>query len=543
MLSGVKGASPHNVGSLRVGSLRGSFRSNLDLIGINIIILLFVSFGIVRTFALYENSLLVEPQWTATKATLRRGVMGAIAFVSGPQSLARNRLNLGSWFGFQEVLYRDSLELANLEFRFRVEDDGYIHVLYDYRDDGFSGVRLSSRAEFPSSSYQATLEGEFTRIETLPLPSLTPNLWHRVQVTFEDDKATVALDDEGVGVFRRSPGRQRVGFRGGQRNAWIDDVILTGRDGRIHRDRFTNTHRQWQRLGVVFGGLSFLTVVGFLAARTTSSVPPRDIGMGMLMCFMILGCMVAPAYVMQYVRGSNYGLLSSGAARAEAYWINSSREEILAGIRSRYTVEVPPDVVRILVLGTSQTWGAGAKRDEDVWVQQLERRLNEIGGGRRVECINAGVSGLVTKQVRDMLHTDLAGFAATAAIVNLSNNDIDTAEFQRNLGELAFELSARKIRTVFVLEPNSLERRLSDSRHGNLAAKHALVRAVAARHGAPVVDLHGYLAQRKDAGFLWWDFVHLTSFGQRLVADKLAADLPALLGINQPQGVSKNPGS
>ena len=54
---------------------------------------------------------------------------------------------------------------------------------------------------------------------------------------------------------------------------------------------------------------------------------------------------------------------------------------------------------------------------------------------------------------------------------------------------------------------------------------------MAADHEVPVIDLHGYLVERKDAGFIWWDFVHLTTFGQRLVADKLADDLPPLLGI------------
>ena len=37
--------------------------------------------------------------------TLVRGVMGAVAFVKGNQALARNQLNLGAWFGYQEVLY------------------------------------------------------------------------------------------------------------------------------------------------------------------------------------------------------------------------------------------------------------------------------------------------------------------------------------------------------------------------------------------------------------------------------------------------------
>ena len=82
---------------------------------------------------------------------------------------------------------------------------------------------------------------------------------------------------------------------------------------------------------------------------------------------------------------------------------------------------------------------------------------------------------------------------------------------------------------MFVAEPNSIERRPTDSQHGDLAVKHRIVRTIAARHGLPVIDLQWYLTEQKDAGFIWWDFVHLTTLGQRLVAGKLARDLAALL--------------
>jgi phospholipase/lecithinase/hemolysin len=49
-----------------------------------------------------------------------------------------------------------------------------------------------------------------------------------------------------------------------------------------------------------------------------------------------------------------------------------------------------------------------------------------------------------------------------------------------------------------------------------------------------VIDRHAYLAERRDrAGFVWWDFLHPTSFGQRLVARKLAGDLPPVLGLGE----------
>ena len=508
-------------------------RANLDVVLLVAVALLATSLGVVRTQALYENSLLVHPEWVSTKATLHRGVMGALPFVSGQQALARNRLNLGAWFGFQEVLGRDSLDLAKLEFRFRVEPDGYLHVLYDHRADGFSGARLSSRPDSPSFHYRATTDGEFTAIDPLAPEMVGPATWHQVALSFRDGEVVVTLDDASVGSFERQPGAQRVGFRGGQRNAEVDDVIFTDTDGGVRAERFTNRHRQWPRLALVLAALLAITAVATVVALRFSSLPFRQICLATSVLGLVLGCVVAATYLFQYVRGRDYGNAGDDTVRAEAYWINSTRRDIVAGIRANYGAEIPPNVFRILVLGTSQTWGAGAASEEDTWVRQLERLLDERSGGLRVECINAGVSGMVAAQVLEMLRTDLAGVQATAALVNLSNNDVDTQKFRRSLDAIAGELLRRKMLVVFALEPNSPERRPTDSRHGDLAVKHDIVRTIAARHQRPVIDLHAYLAEHRDAGLVWWDFVHLTSFGQRLVARKLAADLPSLLGLDE----------
>src|SRR5438034_5633900 len=160
-----------------------------------------------------------------------------------------------------------------------------------------------------------------------------------------------------------------------------------------------------------------------------------------------LGCGVAAAYALQYARGGDYWLASLRQSRTETHWISFSRKEIADEIHSRYTPDVPPSVFRILVLGASQTWGAGARRDADTWVRQLEKLLNDSSRGRRVECVNAGVSGFVAGSVLEMVRNDLADIAASAALVNLSSNDIDTKPFEQNLDALAAELSRRNVPT------------------------------------------------------------------------------------------------
>jgi lysophospholipase L1-like esterase len=269
----------------------------------------------------------------------------------------------------------------------------------------------------------------------------------------------------------------------------------------------------------------------FVAGRR-GGTDARRIGLGIIVAAGVLLVVSAAAYALQYVRGSNYNSRSSDA-RAEAYWVNSSRKAIIAKIGREYTREIPPQTFRILTLGTSQTWGAGAVSENETWPRVLEGLLN--GAQRKFEVVNAGVSGLVSAQVLDVLRKDLASFEISAAIVNLSNNDVDTAQFRRNLDALVTELQARGAQAVLTLEPNSPEKLATDSRHGPLAHKHEIVRAVARAHNVPVIDLHEHLAKRSDAGFVWWDFVHLTSFGQRLLAEKLAAELPTVLRFSRTE--------
>jgi len=105
-------------------------------------------------------------------------------------------------------------------------------------------------------------------------------------------------------------------------------------------------------------------------------------------------------------------------------------------------------------------------------------------------------------------------------VINLSNNDVDIDMFVSNLQNM-IEISVRAgIQPIFVLEANSVEN------IGNqLIAKHEVMRRVGAAHNVPVIDMHAYLSKKYDQGFLWWDFIHLTDFGQELVAEKLYYEL------------------
>jgi lysophospholipase L1-like esterase len=109
-------------------------------------------------------------------------------------------------------------------------------------------------------------------------------------------------------------------------------------------------------------------------------------------------------------------------------------------------------------------------------------------------------------------------------VINLSNNDREIDWFARNIEKMIEISLANHIQPILILEPNSVER--NDAR---LFVKHEIMRNVGTSKKVPVIDMHSHLRQMNDKGFLWWDLVHLTDFGQKLFAEKLLEDVSPFL--------------
>jgi hypothetical protein len=106
-------------------------------------------------------------------------------------------------------------------------------------------------------------------------------------------------------------------------------------------------------------------------------------------------------------------------------------------------------------------------------------------------------------------------------VINLSSNDRDQPDFGADIRAF-LELNAeRGIESLLVAEPNSIEAVHS------IAHNHVVLAGLAADMDVELLDMHEYLAHQIDRGWLWWDFVHLTSFGQDLFARRLAEAITA----------------
>jgi lysophospholipase L1-like esterase len=201
---------------------------------------------------------------------------------------------------------------------------------------------------------------------------------------------------------------------------------------------------------------------------------------------------------------------------AEQAWRRAQVEEVDAGIQARCAAGKAAGTVRVLCVGSSQTWGAGAAAPGEGFVEVLERRLRASAPpGRVLECVNAGVSGLNSAWLWRLYRERWLALEPDVVVVNLSNNDQRADVFERALTSLLDVDERLGIETVFALEANSAEASPAE------LALHATMRRVGEARGIPVVDVHAYLKERRGAGFLWWDFVHPTSLGHGLIAEAL----------------------
>lgn len=191
-----------------------------------------------EVYAQRHNTLRENGRWTSAKAALGKGVMGAAAYMTTRVALAERRLDLGAWWGFQEILYREPVELERADFDLSVPDGAYVIVVAEAGETGFLGIRLSRRADHPSIVFQADGSGRFLAQRPLEV-ALAGRDRHHVGLASGADGVTLDVDGRAVPV-RPEPLRPgRFGFRGGCASAAVDDVVIRARGaaGPIH-ERF-----------------------------------------------------------------------------------------------------------------------------------------------------------------------------------------------------------------------------------------------------------------------------------------------------------------
>ena len=484
--------------------------------------------GLLSTLVLQlRNTLHDNGHWRSSKIELSRAVLGAVAFLTTRKALYRNRLDLGVWFAHQEVLFRDPVVLDEVAFRMRLTRGGYLVALLEQDDHRFAGVRLSADPARPSACLVGTTAGRFTTVQRLATPPLDAR-WHRVRASAAAGRYDILLDGDPVGScagLESAP--TRVGFRGGpSRGTLVDDVEILTADGARFREDFRNRRGR--------GAIAAASLLAVLAAAALAAVAPRGRHTSAPAAPWLRAetALASLAVVFALLLAADTAVLGRRTIGTIDFRGYESRIETDPQARRRLAAAVPPHppagARRILFLGSSQTWGAGAADAEDVWIARLERLWNPApASATQYELINAGISGLRARRVRELYETRWRAWKPDAIVVVLGANDRDPAVLSRELVALAGAARNDGAHVVFVPEPESTERRY---RNDPPAESQAAVRDAAARADVPLLEVHASLAEASTGGFLWWDRVHLTSYGHERMAELVDGRRDLVLG-------------
>ncbi|MET0643359.1 MAG: SGNH/GDSL hydrolase family protein, partial [Candidatus Binatia bacterium] len=182
--------------------------------------------------------------------------------------------------------------------------------------------------------------------------------------------------------------------------------------------------------------------------------------------------------------------------------------------------------IRVAFLGTSQTYGSGAERIAETFVARCHGLLAQALGDISVETYNFSISGSNSTELLAKYAESWRFSRPDLLVINLSTNDEKIDTLTANLRTLAHLARAAGGRVVFLLEPNAAE-----VEHRGLQEKHSAIQRLGQELGVPVWNLDGYMSSDPvyDSGIMWWDRVHLTSYGHGVVAEWLAPQMLAMI--------------
>lgn len=468
----------------------------------------------------WRHTLEANGRWESGKLELEYGVLGGLADFITPLALHGNRLNLGAWHGFQEFRLKNPGPVSGGSFSAEIPAGSYLYIFYGMEPSGRVGLRLSRHPSFPSLWVRMDPRGKFLEKSPLQFP---PHLRgeNQIQLKQQGSGFSFHLNGKKLGTYPWKEGMEfGLAFRGGSSPVWIDNVQILDKEGNGTFFEEFNPKRGglYLFLGLFFIILGLEWLILVRKGRGSFAV-------GLNVSFLLLalplyffnGHFLIPNYWANRIYFKAKVLLENYRPN---YLLG---EEAVSALRNEYTPLLKKEKrkPRLLLLGSSQTWGAGARNAQ-------EKLGHQLGTGLGHQVVNTSISGGRARELINQYLEEWIGWEPDLVLLNLAHNDKNPRSYRRALKDLARTNVERGIPTVFVLEPNAPEL-IRD----NLLGNHAILREVAQAYHIPVLDLHACLRDDKDTGILWWDFVHLTSYGQERAAHCLTELLRPVLGTEK----------
>ncbi|MCP4121491.1 MAG: SGNH/GDSL hydrolase family protein [Bacteroidetes bacterium] len=483
-------------------------------------ILLLLAIAVGYATYLYSGNILYNyPDWISTKTILHKHAMGAQAFRMTKVALKNDRLNLSAWHGFQELLYKDGGTLENASFYLHLKRS-CAYFIFGKTEESMMALRLSNSWELESALLHLDSDGRIVQETAIDRGFSRKRRQYKIRLEFEPSVLKLMVNGETIqleGDFDNLNGL--TGFRGEWRNIGIDDIKLNFKDGRVVEEDFDTVFSWNARIFFyLLAGAILLALVFVWAFRRN----------GILYAGIFTFSLAVILSLSYYYKLS--GLYPTNYKRIDWNDVESKielPEHVVDRLLEEYSGEKAADERRILFIGSSQTWGAGASAEDKLLTNLIVRNLQKMEGSAQLKAVNAGISATYSRFLYEtwMPHYDV--LQPDIVIMNFGINDFDLEVFRDYMIRFIKLHRSYGIPTVFVQEPTKFGYPFIDEKHKVLAD-------VGREFDIPVIPMHSYIQEEIENGWLWWDPSHLSDFGQLLFAEYFVQALheePELLDL------------
>ena len=501
-----------------------------------------------------QNRPVDHPMWAWTKVHLRNYPVGAKPMMTGPQCFAGNRANLHVWHGFQEMVLLRPIDPGELHLRVKMDLGASLviflerhHPVPDPDEAPGLALRLSSNPHTPSAWLMVDGEGRFVEKHLFDLPApFNLSRWRWIRVQCCEDEIVLYLDHAPISRIKRAlSGSRYLAFRGSMARYFcaVDDLAVVDRSERCVFVESFDRRDLWGFSWVMC--FMVLWIPGGLMLFITRFIPSYRTAVAALTCLALVS-LAGGGLVFWYmatVQRNYYPPAEPLFSTDEAYACRLIEERCA---ETNASCSQPDGRQKLIFLGSSQTWGEGASEPYRSWVAEVIRRLNARVGSPVYQAINLGVSAAVSRQMADLYACVAPMCPHQLLCVNLGVNDNyrKTPFMAESLERIIRMAQAHGARVVLLSEavvPDLFG-------YGVTQPYEPVIRGIAERFGVSYLNVGEAIGQDDD-GLRWWDVVHPTDYGHRLIAEAVVPVLAAVLdeeearksGKARPLGAADRP--
>ncbi len=510
-----------------------------------------------------HHSLFDNGSWRVGKRLPLLHTMASDDFLISRAPLFLDKLALHSYFGYQEVVYKTPLVASAMRFSMHLRDDGVLHVILAQTPTHTHYLRLSKQASLPSTVIVMESDGVPQARAPIAGPIAQSDRPQHVQIFLSSPLATIDIDGVRYGEFPWQKRSGFIGFKGDSnlRKLEIDDIAITT-DDQIIEENFTAKEPRLRPFAVAFLCLSMLALLAhyFLRLLAIKLLLPVAMALPVFYFFDLffwshleISALTTPihlyeisnAQTIQKLEDLRYGFVETLSPRkpefthkelkARGYPLHqlfdrpffcreTCKDYSLTEIKDLLKTPVRNGTLRVLMVGSSQTYGEGATTIERTHFARHHAGLRKIWGNAPVELLNISLPG---RQALDMLeeyNKHFSQFKSDLTYFNMAFNDAPQGYETR----VAQVIQAFRQRGLILITEPTPERIFVEAKHQHL-------KRLATHDSVPLIDMQKHL---DDQGITldplgWWDYVHLTDYGQSVFAGHLNQAPEILKAINK----------